>query len=92
MPAGGTVAKVSIAGLSPRSGASSSAAASSSPRTTASRTTKELPRSGSGISGKGGKARTRPTELTSSGMEPVHSSQAPSTSGARSSGKNSAPA
>ena len=58
----GIVATVSMTGPSARSGSSSRSPSSGSPDQIASTTTKDWPRTGSGISGIGGNWRIRPTE------------------------------
>ena len=92
MPTGGTIANVSIAGPSARSGASSSAPSASVPMYTASTTANFPPRRCSGSSSSGGNWRIRPTEVISSGTVRVQSSHACSTSEERSQGKNRTPA
>ena len=70
----------------------SAAPSASSPMYVASTRTNELPRSGSGTCGIGGKDMRRPTEVTSFGVPSTHSRQAFSTSEARSTGKKRTPA
>ena len=80
MPTGGTIANVSIAGPSARSGASSSAPSASSPMYDRLDHGELAAAQGSGSSSSGGNCRIRPTEVTSSGTVRVHSSHACSTS------------
>src|SRR5579871_4084406 len=81
-----------MTGSSSRSGATSALPSPSGPTKTASTITKLLPRIGSGTSGKGGKRRIRPTDVTSYGTVSAQSRQQRNTSPARSTGQNIAPA
>ena len=89
---GGTVANVSRAGPSSRSGRSSARPSASLPRNAAITTANERPRANAGTSGIGGKCISDAHDMSSSGSVGSSAVQACSTSDARSNGKNIAPA